>query len=201
MAGRSASCSAGTCDERRPDHDHGGRHGRPRLPRARRRRSAACAARHRRVARHAARARSARGAAAGDRRRVDLDHGRARPRSYRVARRAVPHCRRRAADLRRAAPPPPRGGVRHGRVRRGTGRRRRVARAQAAGAARAERGGRHDEPVARAARGADLHVVPGHVPAVRARRGDRHARARARSRRPTCRTNGSARAARSSAVS
>ena len=67
---------------------------------------------------------------------------------------------------------------------------------------RAERGGRHDEPVAGAARGADLQVVPGHVPAVAsASRSIGNAGAPLVQRDRRRRTSGSARAARSGAVS
>ena len=187
MAGRSASCSAGTCDERRSDHDHGGRHGRPRLPGARRRRSAACAARRA----SCGSAHSAASKRAWCRRRGSTSSGSrsracvaaALPRGSRAPFRIVA---RRAAGACRAAPPPPRGRARHGRVRRGTGRRRRVARAQAAGDARAERGGRHDEPRCwRRSRRGSSTSFPGTFPPSRARRGDRQPGARARSRRST----------------
>ena len=85
----------------RPDHDHGGRHGRARVPGARRRGRAQGAAARRRLARHAARARGAARAAARHRHRVDHDRRRARPRALGVVVGAVSD--RRGGRCRRSA--------------------------------------------------------------------------------------------------
>ncbi len=173
MATRSGSCSAGTCDDQRTDHDRGGRHRRARVPGPRRGRRAEGAALRRRVARHAAWARGAARAAAWHRHRVDHDRRRARSRRLGLGQRTVPArggSRRSAAGVSSA---PARGRARHGGVRGRTRRARGVARAQAAADSRAElRRGDH-ESLARAAREPRVRGVPGHLPAARPRRADR----------------------------
>jgi hypothetical protein len=160
MARRSVSFSGGTCDECRSDHDHGWRHRRPRVPRTGRSGRAQSAPARSGLARHTPRTRGAARAATRHRDRMDHDRRCARPRLVGLGSGSVSRCGGRRRGAARATSAPTRRRARHGRLRRRTGRHRRMAHPPAIAHPRAEFGGRHDEPPVGAVRHASLRGVP-----------------------------------------
>ena len=150
-------------DDRRSGVDHGGRHRRACLSGAQRRRGAARARRRGRLAWRARQHGIALGSGARISDRVGARRRHPRQGIARLAARAAHHRQSRTAGRRRAAPNPAARRARCGRFRERPRRHRGMAPADSLGGPRAERDRRHDEPLARAPRGAGARGVSGQL--------------------------------------